>query len=71
MPEDRYFQPSSQTTNTTLPSSISRAMRTAMDAIAPLETPAKTPSSSSRRVAVVAYHQTVVSRFSSSSTGVV
>src|SRR5271155_1178462 len=49
MPLDRYFQPSSATTNTTLPSSSSLAIRTAMLAIAPLETPANTPSSSSSR----------------------
>src|SRR3954462_11673364 len=47
MPLERYFQPSSQTMKTTLPSSISLAIRTAIDAIAPLETPAKMPSSSS------------------------
>src|SRR3954463_10302012 len=47
MPEDRYFQPSSQTMKTTLPSSSSPAMRTAIEAIAPVETPAKMPSSSS------------------------
>src|ERR1700694_4825138 len=46
MPLERYFQPSSATTNTTLPSSSSPAMRTAMLAMAPLETPANTPSSS-------------------------
>src|SRR6202035_2636565 len=44
---ERYFQPSSATTNTTLPSSSSPAIRTAMLAIAPLETPANNPSSSS------------------------
>ena len=33
--------------NTTLPSSISLAIRTAMEAIAPLETPANRPSSCS------------------------
>src|SRR6185436_4185171 len=42
---DRYFEPSSATTNTTFPSSSSDAMRTATDAIAPDETPAKIPSS--------------------------
>src|SRR4028119_20473 len=47
MPLLRYFQPSSQTMKTTLPSSISSATRTAILAIAPLETPAKMPSSSS------------------------
>src|SRR3954454_5275761 len=47
MPDDRYFQPSSQTMNTTSPSSSSLAMRTAIEAIAPDETPAKMPSSSS------------------------
>src|ERR671914_312938 len=40
MPDDRYFQPSSQTMKTMLPSSISFAIRTAIDAIAPEETPA-------------------------------
>src|SRR3954466_12324405 len=55
MPDERYFQPSSQTTNTTLPSSSSPATRTAMEAIAPEETPAKMPSSSSsRRVQTIA-----------------
>ena len=55
MPLERYFQPSSATTNTTLPSSSSPAMRTAMLAMAPLETPAKRPSSSSSlRVHVIA-----------------
>ena len=47
MPDERYFQPSSQTMKTTLPSSISFAIRTATRAIAPDETPAKMPSSSS------------------------
>src|SRR3954468_14739576 len=49
MPLDRYFQPSSQTMKTTLPSSSSPAMRTAIEAMAPDETPAKMPSSSRRR----------------------
>jgi hypothetical protein len=39
MPEERYFQPSSQTMKTTLPSSSSFAIRTAIEAIAPDETP--------------------------------
>src|ERR1700693_4875264 len=47
MPLERYFQPSSATTKTTLPSSSSPAIRTAMLAMAPLETPAKRDSSSS------------------------
>src|ERR1035438_10012863 len=47
MPLERYFQPSSATTNTTFPSSSSPAIRTAMLAIAPLDTPANRPSSSS------------------------
>src|SRR3954447_11691762 len=46
-PEERYFQPSSATMKTTLPSSSSPAIRCATRAIAPDETPAKTPSSSS------------------------
>ena len=46
MPEERYFQPSSATTKTTLPSSSSEAILTATRAIAPEETPQNRPSSS-------------------------
>jgi hypothetical protein len=46
-PELRYFQPSSGATKTTLPSSSLLATRTAIAAIAPLDTPANSPSSSS------------------------
>src|SRR3984893_3818258 len=47
MPDDRYFQPSSATMNTTLPSSSSFAMRIATRAMAPEETPTNSRSSSS------------------------
>src|SRR5207253_10004736 len=49
-PELRYFQPSSGTTKTTLPSSMSWATRTAIDATAPAEPPVKRPSSARRRL---------------------
>jgi len=42
---DRYFHPSSAITNTTFPSPSSSAIRTATEAIAPEDTPAKIPSS--------------------------
>ena len=55
MPRERYFQPSSATMKTTLPSSSSPAIRTATRAIAPDETPAKScSSSSSLRVQTIA-----------------
>src|SRR5690348_8277122 len=45
-PAERYFQPPSARTQTTTPSSSSRASRRATWSTAPLETPAKMPSSS-------------------------
>ena len=42
-PHERYFQPSSRTMKTTLPSSSSDAILTATRAIAPEETPANSP----------------------------
>ena len=47
MPEEKYLEPSSATRKTTFPSSSSFAIRTATRAIAPEETPANSPSSSS------------------------
>src|SRR5918998_2604544 len=49
-PVDRYFQPPSQMTVTTTPSSMRAAHFTAAAMIPPDEMPANTPTSTSRRV---------------------